>query len=338
MIKEKVTSRLMPKPFIPHPAIRGGHAQTIAAFLLPRRTRLLQGRSEDRVFEVAPGIRLLGRCSWQANRASVPTLLLVHGLEGSAESAYMLGTAERTLAARFNVIRLNLRNCGGSAGLTSSLYHAGLTLDLRAIIDELSTRDRLRELYIAGFSLGGNMALKLAGEYGDGAPVELRGVIAVSPCIDLPSCAEAIEARSNAIYRLMFVLSLRKSMRQKARLFPERYDEAGLRGVWSIRKFDATYTAPHSGFRDVMDYYRRASALPYLKHIGLPTLIIHSQDDPLIPFTPFTSADIAGNANLCLLTPERGGHVGFVSSRTAGEDRFWAEARIVDFIRMMRAS
>ena len=130
-------------------------------------------------------------------------------------------------------------------------------------------------------------------------------------------------------------MSLRRSMRQKARLFPDRYDESRLRGIWSIRQFDAVYTAPHSGFRDVTDYYERASALPYIKDIAIPTLVIHAKDDPLIPFAPFTSEEIASNQNVTLLAPEHGGHVGFISARGEADDRFWAEKTIIDFVKTM---
>ena len=334
MMKENLRKSLA-TPFVPHPAIKGAHAQTLMAFFIRRSTVFLSRNTEPRFFDLAPGVRVLGQCSWLADRKTRPTLLTVHGLEGSADSAYMLGTAEKALAAGFNVIRLNVRSCGGTLGLTPTLYHAGLTDDLRRIIEELSERDGLNHLYLAGFSLGGNMALKLAGEYGAGVPAALRGIIAVSPSIDLPSCADAIETRSNLIYRMSFMMSLRRSMREKARLFPERYDESRLRGIWSIREFDDVYTAPHSGFRDVADYYERASSLPYIKDAALPVLIIHSQDDPFIPFAPFTSEDITSNPNITLLTPANGGHCGFISARPEGDDRFWAERKIVDFVKTM---
>ena len=332
MMKETPMTRLA-TPFVPHPAIKGAHAQTLMAFFIRRSTEFLSRNTEPRFFDLAPGVRVLGHCSWQAERHTRPTLLLVHGLEGSADSAYMLGTAEKALAAGFNVIRLNVRSCGGTIDLTPTLYHAGLTDDLHRIIEELSGTDGLDQLYVAGFSLGGNMALKLAGEYGSGAPKALRGVVAVSPSIHLPSCADAIEMRSNLIYRMSFIMSLRRSMREKARLYPERYDESRLRGIWSIREFDDVYTAPHSGFRDVADYYERASSLPYIKDVALPVMIVHSQDDPFIPFAPFTSEEITSNPNVTLLAPEHGGHCGFISARPEGDDRFWAERKIVDFVK-----
>ena len=334
MKKETPMTRLA-TPFVPHPAIKGAHAQTLMAFFIRRSTEFLSRNTQPRFFDTSPGVRVLGHCSWQAERHSRPTLLLVHGLEGSADSAYMLGTAEKALAAGFNVVRLNVRSCGGTLDLTPTLYHAGLTDDWRRIIEELSGSDGLDQLYLAGFSLGGNMALKLAGEYGTSVPKALRGIVAVSPSIHLPSCADAIEMRSNLIYRMSFIMSLRRSMREKARLYPERYDESRLRGMWSIREFDDVFTAPHSGFRDVADYYERASSLPYIKDAALPVMIIHSQDDPFIPFAPFTSEEITSNPHVTLLAPAHGGHCGFISARPEGDDRFWAEKKIVDFVKTL---
>lgn len=323
------------QPFVPHPALKNGHAQTLAGALVPRRfKRAIEGR-EERLFDTAPGVRVLGYCSWQANRTGCPTLVLAHGMEGSTESRYMLGTAEKALAAGFNVIRMNVRNCGGTEHLTTTLYHAGLTEDLKQVITELSERDGLREIYLAGFSLGGNMVLKLAGEYGADAPAALGGVIAVSPSIDLASCADAIEMRSNLIYHFKFITSLRNRLRRKARLFPDRYDASRLRGVWTIRRFDDLITAPHMGFRNVAHYYERASALPFIERIAVPTLIVSAKDDPFIPFATFERPEVNGNPNVLLLAPDHGGHVGFIAASGEGESRFWAETMIVEFARLV---
>jgi predicted alpha/beta-fold hydrolase len=279
---------------------------------------------------------LLAHCSWQSDPQTHPTLLVVHGLEGSSDSPYMIGTADKAIAAGFNVIRLNLRNCGETFHLTPTIYHAGLTDDLRQLVAELSNNDGLNELYLAGFSLGGNMVLKLAGEYSGSVPKALRGVIAISPSIHLASCADAIELKSNLFYHMRFMLSLRRSIKRKAQLYPERYDASRLRGIWTIREFDNQYTAPHSGFKDVSDYYDRASSLPFIKDIQLPTLIIQAKDDPFIPFHPFGGVEIANNPNVALLATAHGGHVGFVESRLRGEDRFWAERKVVEFVELYR--
>ena len=334
-MKDAILNELGQQPFVPHPALKNGHAQTLAGTFIRRRFKLAIENREERLFDIAPGVQVLGYCSWQADRVARPTLVLAHGMEGSTESRYMLGTAEKALAAGFNVIRMNVRNCGGTEHLTPTLYHAGLTDDLKQIIKELSERDGLSEIYIAAFSLGGNMALKLAGEYGRQAPPQLRGIIAVSPSIDLASCADAIELRSNLIYHYKFIRSLRNRLRRKARLFPDRYDASRLRGIWTIRRFDDLITAPHMGFRNVAHYYERASALPFIKQITVPTLIVHAKDDPFIPFAQFEHEAVNTNPNVALIAPDHGGHVGFISASGEGESRFWAETIAVEFVRLM---
>jgi predicted alpha/beta-fold hydrolase len=335
MTKERILEHLNRTPFSPPPKLRNPHAQTLAGTLIPRRFKLVTDNTEARYFDTTQGVQVLAHCSWQMDRLARPTLVLLHGMEGSTESRYMLGTAEKALCAGFNVVRVNTRNCGGTEHLTQTLYHAGLTEDLRQIIAELAERDGLGELHIAGFSLGGNVVVKLAGEYGSAAPRQLKGVIAVSPSIDLKASADAIELRSNFIYNMRFVWSLRNRMRRKARLFPERYDESRLRGVWSIRKFDDVYTAPHSGFGNVANYYARASSLQFINRITIPTLIVHAQDDPFIPFASFLHPDIEANPNVVLLAPEQGGHVGFICAEREGEDRFWAEQMAVEFVKLL---
>ncbi len=334
MIKEKIIERLSETPFVPHPALRNPHAQTIAGAFIRRRTGPAIKTAEPRLFDVSADAQVLALCSWQPDASERPTVLIAHGMEGSADSRYMIGTAEKALEAGFNAIRVNFRNCGGTEHLTPTLYHAGLTDDLRHIIGELIEKDGLKEIYLVGFSLGGNVALKLAGEYGAAAPEQMRGIVAVSPSIDLAACADAIEMRSNAVYHLRFILSLRNRMRRKARLFPDRYDASLLRKIWSIRKFDDTFTAPHAGFRGVAHYYERASALRVIDRIGLTTLIIHAKDDPFIPFSQFDAPEVSRNPNIALLAPDRGGHVGFIRGDAEGEARFWAEVMAVEFLKL----
>lgn len=330
-----LASALRAKPFRPHPLFRSGHAQTLIAYAWPRRRRLREvHKDEARLFAVEPGVRVLVHCRWQADRRAHPTLLLVHGLEGSSESVYMSSAAFKAQRAGFNVLRLNLRTCGDTLHLTNTLYHSGMSQDLRALIEELIARDRLTDIFLGGFSLGGNLSLKLAGEYGADAPRELKGVCAVSPSVDLASSADAIERRSNWVYNRKFIRSLKRRMREAARLYPECYDTTQLKFIRTIRDFDARITAPHSGFRDADDYYARSSALPLISRIRVPTLIIHAEDDPFIPFAALRHPSVSANPHVILLAPRHGGHVGFVGDdHTTGEDRFWAENRLVEFCR-----
>jgi predicted alpha/beta-fold hydrolase len=334
---EEAASVLQIKPFTPHPKFTSGHAQTLAGYYWPRGfLKRAHHKDEPRIFEVEPDVRLLAHCRWHEDRLRHPTLVLVHGLEGSDASVYMLGTAEKAFGAGFNVVRLNLRTCGNTEHLTPTLYNSALSGDLRAVLRELIETDGFAAVYLAGFSMGGNMCLLLAGEEARSVPKQLKGVCAVSPTIDLNSCSEAIERRANWLYKQSFIRSMRKRVRRKRKFFPELYDTEALSRVRTLRDFDQHYTIVYGGYKSVEEYYERASALPLLSKIRTPTLMIAAQDDPFVPFYPFRHASIAENPHLIFLAPEHGGHVGFVGADTTGEDRFWVENRLVEFCRLVQ--
>ena len=341
------------KPFQPHPLFTNGHAQTLAGYAWPRRFRLraLQA-DEEHLFEVEPGIRVLAHCRWQEHRVDQPTMVLWHGIEGSSASIYMVGTADKAFRAGFNVVRMNVRNCGGTEHLTPTLYHGGLTEDLRVVIDELIARNRLSRIFLVGFSLGGNMVLKLAGEYGEGPPQEVSGVCAVSPSVDLNASSQLIGEKRNWIYHRNFVTRLQRRLDFKKDLYPDLYDPEALPLARTLREFDDRYTAPAFGFAGVDDYYAKASSLPLIGGIRIPTLIIHAQDDPFIPFAPLRDPSVTANPYVLLIATLRGGHVGFVAANARAdsdepdadsgehqsvdpaEDRFWAENRVVEFCKL----
>ena len=334
---EEAASVLQIRPFTPHPKFTSGHAQTLAGYYWPRgflkRAHL---GDEARIFEVEPDVRLLAHCRWQQDRLRHPALVLVHGLEGSDTSVYMLGTAEKAFGAGFNVVRLNLRTCGNTEHMTPTLYNSALSGDLRAVLRELIEEDGFSSVYLAGFSMGGNMCLLLAGEDARNVPEQLKGVCAVSPTIDLNSCAEAIERRANWLYKQSFIRSMRKRVLRKRKFFPQLYDTEALSRVRTLRDFDQHYTIVHGGYSSVEEYYERASSLPLLSKIRTPALMIHAQDDPFVPFYPFRHPSIAENPYLIFLAPEHGGHVGFVGADAEGEDRFWVENRVVEFCRLVQ--
>lgn len=284
--------------------------------------------------EVAPASRLRLDCHWQAEPTLRPTLVLVHGLEGSSESPYILGTAEKAWRAGFSVVRMNVRNCGGTENLTPTLYHSGLSGDLAAVVRHLVERQKQTEIHLAGFSMGGNMVLKLAGEWGAAPPAEVSSVAAVSPSLDLARSAEALEQPSNFLYEWHFLRGLKARLRRKARLFPGLYRIEGLRRIRTVREFDDAFTAPHFGFGRAENYYRQASALPLLGRVAVPTLILAARDDPFVPFDSFREPALCENRDIMLLAPDCGGHVGFLARRHTGEDRYWAENRVVNFFRL----
>jgi predicted alpha/beta-fold hydrolase len=330
--------------FVPHPLLRGGHAQTVVCHFLPRHSLLPP--PEHRLVRVAPEVQVLCLCHWQAERRRALTLVLVHGLEGSCDSGYIIGTANKAWTARMNVVRLNVRSCGGTEALGSTLYHSGMSEDVGQVLRAVVTEDRLERIALAGFSMGGNQVLKLAGEWGREhvVPPQLVGVAAVSPAMDLASSADALHLPQNRLYEWRFLLSLRQRLRRKQRLFPDHFK---IDKWWwrSIRDFDDRVTAPLSGFADAADYYRRASASRVLEFISVPTLIIHALDDPFIRIEPATRAKLAVNPALRYIETQHGGHCGFLAAQArrntdkcAVDDGRWAERQVVEFLRRAHGS
>jgi predicted alpha/beta-fold hydrolase len=255
---------------------------------------------------------------------------LVHGLEGSSSSQYIIGTANKAWAAGMNVVRMNVRGCGGTESLGPSLYHSGLCSDVGEIVRELTIADALPRVAIAGYSMGGNMALKLAGEWGINAPSQVKAIAAVSPGMDLSVSADALHLPINRLYELRFLISLRNSVRRKARLYPARYKTPPLRCLRSIREFDGVVTAPNCGFTSAEDYYTRASATPLVARIAVPALVIHASDDPFVRLLPSTVNALRANPHVTLLETAHGGHCGFLAEAN-GYDGRWAERKIIEF-------
>ena len=312
------------------PLFRGGHRQTLYAWARPRQFPRLPP-PVGRHFDVAAEARVLAHCHWQDRPQDHPTFLLLHGLEGSSMAHYMRGIAEKAWIAGWNVVRLNQRNCGGTEHLSRGLYHSGLTDDPLFVIRELIEVDGLDRLAVAGYSLGGNLALKLAGDLGDSAPPELRAVCAVSPTMELGVCVQALERRGNLAYQWNFVRNLKSRMRRKALAYPSDYDVSRLRRVWTVRQFDEAFTAPHHGFRDATDYYHRASAMRVLDRIRVPTLIVTAENDPFVPTEPFRTLDDARHPHLTVVITAEGGHCAFVEAAGPDYDGYWAEREIVRF-------
>jgi len=317
-----------PAPFTPR--FTGGHKQTLYAWARPRQFPHLPPPVE-RHFDVADDARVLAHCHWHEQPQRHPTLLLMHGLEGSSQAHYMGGISDKAWAAGWNVVRLNQRNCGDTEHLSRGLYHSGLTHDPLFVIRELIARDGISEIAVAGYSLGGNLALKLAGELGAEAPPELKAVCAVSPTMDLEVCVRALERRSNLAYEWNFVRNLKARMRRKATAFPDDYTLDALRRVWTVRQFDEAYTAPHHGFRDASDYYYRASAMRVIDRIRVPALILTAEDDPFVPPEPFRAPAVVNNPNVTVVITPHGGHCAYVERANGTYDGYWAEREIVRF-------
>jgi uncharacterized protein len=317
--------------FEPRESLRGGHRMTLYSWGNPRYFPHLP-RPVRRYFEVVRGTQVVADCHWHDDRSRRPTLIALHGLNGSSDAHYMRGLAAKAFARGMNVLRLNQRNCGNTEHLAEGLFHSGLTADAARVVHELTSVDGLPAIAVAGYSLGGNLALKLAGEYGANPPAQLIAIAAVSPIIEIGECTRALEREENWLYEWNFVRDLKRRMRRKDRFRPGQFDLTRLGAVRTVRQFDEGYTAPYFGFRNAEDYYHRASAMRVIDRIAVPALIITADDDPFVPSQPFRDPRIARNRCIDLRISAHGGHCGFVGPRVGGDDGYWAENQIVEFV------
>ncbi len=331
MIKHFVTP---PTNFEPPAYLRNPHLMTIASALVPRGIALKD--FEPTLIKISDETSLLAHCHISQDKQARPTFLLVHGLEGSADSFNVCGLAEKAIKAGANVIRLNLRNCGNTMHLTPTLYNAGMSSDVLAVIDWLTDQKGLRDLFIVGFSLGGNTVLKTGAELAERRHF-VSGICAISPSIDLKACVTTMESGFGRIYAAYFLHSLRSKIRQKNRFFPGQYDLAQLKTISSIRQFDHIYTAADGGYESAEHYYAEASAKPLISKISVPTLIVAAKDDPIVPFSIFSDVQ---TDYVQLLAPTGGGHGAFIScnrsSNLADDMRksryhFWADEPVLRF-------
>ena len=318
--------------FVPRRGLANAHLQTIAGNYYPRPAFRLTAVSETVEVDPADGSRVLCHCHWQAEpvRAARLTLVLVHGLEGSSDSRYMQGIATRAWQAGWNVVRMNMRTCGGTESLTPTLYHSGLSGDVGVVVRHYAERFGLERVALAGYSMGGNLVLKLAGEWGNQPP--LCAVAAVCPAIDLAPGADALHVGLNRLYEWNFLRGLLARYERKAKLFPGIYaSRKSIGPVRSIREFDDKILARYWGFRDADDYYDRAAAARVVDRIAVPALTLHAQDDPFIRLLPETRARLLANPHVTFIETRHGGHCAYLS-RDPGIDVHWAEATVMRFL------
>jgi uncharacterized protein len=318
--------------FVARRGLSGGHRQTLASFFLSRRIALPP--AETRLIEVEPGVQVLAHCHWQTDREKALTVIIVHGLEGSSDSTYMLGIAAKGLAAGMNVVRMNQRNCGGTEALAATLYHSGRSQDIAAVAHNLIEQDRISRFALAGYSMGGNLVLKLAGEWGSTGPRQFRAVAAVCPAVNLAASADALHLRGNRLYEQYFLWKLSRRLRAKARLFPDAFDTSRLRGIRSLREFDDRITAFYCGFTGADDYYDRAAASHGIDLIAVPTFILNAANDPFIRILPETREKIMNNPHITFVETEDGGHCSYLAEANgSSNDGRWAESQIIEFLR-----
>jgi predicted alpha/beta-fold hydrolase len=331
-------------PFEPVPFLRGGHAQTLAGNYWPRPAFAIPFEAQAVEVDAEDGTRVLCHCHWQPEevRAGRLTILLVHGLEGSSDSRYIRGITMRAWQAGCNVIRMNMRNCGGTETWTPTLYHSGFSADVNAVLHHFVDLHDLRRVAIAGYSMGGNLVLKLAGELAGQAPKWLLAAVGVCPAIDLAASADALHEPSNRMYEWHFLKNLMRRFYRKVELFPEIYSAEKIGPIRTIREFDDRITARYSGFAGADEYYFRASSARTVSQIAIPALILHALDDPFIRIMPETRQALVANPAIAFAETQNGGHCAFlaqtVKTRAAGihsvsqVNRHWAEATLVRFL------
>ena len=327
--------------------LRNPHLQTLgAAFPLHAPPRSFARPRDERVeFPISPepGVRgqspsvedgaLVGFAWW--NEGARRTALLVHGVGGSSESRYLLRAGVALHGAGYHVVRLNMRGAGESVPRAPSLYHAGMSGDLDAAARALAGDPRVVDVSIVGFSLGGNVALKLAGEWGDAPPAGVRAVATISAPTDLVEVAAFMERPRALPYRAWVVRNLVRQARAFALHHPTKaaYDVARLARVRQIREYDEQVIVPMHGFASPRDYYERASSAPHLSSIRVPTLMVHAEDDPMVPGRTVRARIHERSPAVQLAWSDVGGHVGwFAGLDEARWTRTWAMDRVLAFL------
>jgi uncharacterized protein len=301
------------EPLFPNP-----HLQTIMSHFWRREGEERRFPLQPRRYRTEPGVEVLVETQ-RPQGETRGEIVMVHGLEGSGAAGYMRSLGGAALARGFAAHRFHMRTCGGTELLCPTLYHAGLTSDLLAVV-----RSMERPVALVGFSLGGNVVLKLAGELGGEAGRWIRCVCAVSTPIDLEACARRIHQRDNWLYERRFVRRMKERLRATG-----RYGEADYAGLRSVFDLDDRITAPSFGFGSAANYYATQSCNQFLSRIRVPALMVQARDDTFVPFASYEDPQLWRNPCLKLLVTDRGGHLGFIA-RTP--PRFWVDEVILDFV------
>jgi uncharacterized protein len=321
------TFEFNPPPFAPHPLLRTGHLQTFATAFFARRNLL--PAPEQRFVTVEPETQVRCDCNWQTDRRRAVTAVIIHGMSGSSASPIVVGLASKLWMRGMNVVRYNMRNCGGTEQYAPrTLYHSGMHADVMAVIEHLIA-DGCGAVVLVGFSAGGNLALNTAGMYGDHPPRELRAVAGISAAMDVAASADALHDWANRLYEWVFLRELVELFKTKCRMFPQVFDITDLEAFRSIRHFDDVITAAYSGYSGADALYPAISSSRVADKISVPTLVLHANDDPFIRLLAHTREKLASNPNVCFVEPPHGGHCGFISRD--GDAKWWADEVALNF-------
>lgn len=260
-------------------------------------------------------------------------VILIHGLEGSSESKYILSAATEINKIGFDTVSFNLRGCSGEDNRLLKTYHSGKTEDVYFVVKFLLDNYNYEKIMIVGYSLGGNLTLKYLGEYADYISEKVACGIAVSVPVDLASSGRLMAKLKNKIYMEEFLKTLRLKVLEKAHKFPDyQLDKDKLFKAKAFKDFDELYTAPVFGFDSPEDYWEKASSKPYLPKIKKPSLLITSLDDPFLSDECYPFKEAENSQYFHLLVTKYGGHVGFISGFRQQDNR-WLEHKIIHFLK-----
>lgn len=304
------------------------HAQTVASFLVAPRAPL-----SAETWRVPLERGALGGLITFARRSSPRgAVLLLHGAAGTGLEPYLVRTAHKLARAGFDAIRLGMRGSGGATGVVPDVLHGGLTEDVRRAVARAT--ERYAQVALIGFSLGGQIALRTAAEWGPSPPPRLKAVVAISPALDLLRSTEFFDRPGNWLYRRVVMGQLHKSYLRIRRTLPGELQKLGPDSFKYAGAYNADLVAPAFGFLDAPDYYERSSAIKLLHAVNVPSLLLHAEDDPVVPVGPAYRAQEMRPGNVRVVITRHGGHVGFFAGAASSgdEDRFWAESRAVRFI------
>ena len=313
---------LVPSNYRPPFAFRNGHFSTIYAGIFRKVNGVVQRRER---IDLSDGDFL--DLDW--SESALPTkkvVVLLHGLEGDAQRHYITGSAKRLTNNNFDTCAVNFRGCSGETNRLYRSYHSGATEDLVSVINFILSNKAYEELYLMGFSLGGNLTLKYLGE-GHSIPKKLKAAVAVSVPCDLKDACDELLKSKNVLYSQRFKKNLLAKLREKRQQFPDAISEAQIKGIVTLKDFDDVYTGPAHGFKDALDYYEKCSSKSFLPNIPIPSLILNAKDDSFLGARCYPYEEAQQNPNLHLEIPEFGGHVGFWGKKNVS----YAERRAVEF-------
>ncbi len=255
-------------------------------------------------------------------------VILSHGLEGKSERAYMRGMIKAFNKRGWDGVSFNFRGCSGVMNITSATYHSGKTDDLHSVIQYLLTEKKYKSISLVGFSLGGNLTLKYAGEMGTQIPSQIKCAIGISAPCDLISSSIELHKKKNILYSKRFLSTLVEKMKAKEYLHPAGISR-DYNSIKTLKDFDDKFTAPLNGFIDAMDYWGKCSSAKYINGTAIPTLILNAKDDPILGEKCFPYKEAMESKIIYLEVPEKGGHMGFITFCKNGE--FWHETRAAEF-------